>query len=220
MTFSSGVLSGTPTQTGTFNITVTATDQNGCTGSQVYTLVINCPTITVSPASISAGTAGTAFTPVTFTQTGGVGTTTFSESGSLPTGMSFSSGTLSGSPSQTGSFNVTVTATDQNNCTGSRSYTLVIACPTISVSPASISAGTAGAAYNPVTFTQTGGVGTVTFSESGALPTGMNFSGGVLSGTPTQTGNFGITVTATDQNGCTGSRGYTLAIGCPMMTVS
>jgi hypothetical protein len=219
MTFSAGTLSGTPTQTGNFNITVTATDQNGCTGSRAYTLVINCPTITVSPASISGGTAGVAYNPVTLTQTGGVGTVTISESGSLPAGMTFSAGVLSGTPTQTGSFSITITATDQNGCTGSRGYTLVITCPAITVAPTSISAGTAGAVYNPVTFTQTGGLGTVTISESGALPTGMNFSGGVLSGTPTQTGNFGITVTATDQNGCTGSRAYTFGIGCPIMTV-
>jgi hypothetical protein len=219
MTFSAGVLSGKPTQTGTFNITVTATDQNGCTGIRPYTLVINCPAITVGPPAISAGTAGVAYTPVASTQSGGVGTITFSESGALPMGMTFTGGVLSGTPTQTGSFPITVTATDQNGCTGGKGYTLVINCPTITVSPASISPGTAGVLYSPVTFAQTGGVGTTTLSEGGALPTGMTFSGGALSGTPTQTGSFNITVMVTDQNGCTGSKGYTLVINCPTITV-
>ena len=70
MSFSGSLLSGTPTQTGSFPITVTATDSNGCTGSRGYTLVINCPTITVNPASLSAGNAGVAYASVTFTQTG------------------------------------------------------------------------------------------------------------------------------------------------------
>ncbi|MGB4937723.1 MAG: LamG-like jellyroll fold domain-containing protein, partial [Ferruginibacter sp.] len=48
-----GVLSGTPTVTGTFPIVVTATDAGLCTGtSATYNLVISsCPTITLNPAS-------------------------------------------------------------------------------------------------------------------------------------------------------------------------
>jgi PKD repeat protein len=37
-----GVLSGTPTAVGTYGFTVTATDANGCTGSQSYTLSVTC----------------------------------------------------------------------------------------------------------------------------------------------------------------------------------
>ncbi|HKV39207.1 MAG TPA: putative Ig domain-containing protein, partial [Blastocatellia bacterium] len=223
MTLSSGgVLSGTPSQSGSFPITVTATDSNGCTGSKAYTLVINCPTITVGPSTIPSGTAGTAYTTTAFTQTGGVGSVTFTETGALPAGLTLSSaGVLSGTPTQTGSFPITVTVTDSAGCTGGKSYTLVISCGTITVNPASVSAGTAGVAYSTTTFTQTGGIGTITFSETGSLPAGLTLSStGVLSGTPTQTGTFPITVTATDSNGCTGSRPYTVVINCPTITVN
>jgi hypothetical protein len=220
ITFSGGVLSGTPTQTGSFPITVTATDANGCTGSRSVTLVINCPTITVNPATVPAGTAGVAYSATTFTQTGGVGAITFTETGTLPTGITFSGGALSGTPTQTGSFPISVTATDSNGCTGSRNVTLIINCASVTVSPANVPAGTAGVAYSTTTFTQTGGVGTISFTKSGTLPTGLTFSAGVLSGTPTQTGSFPITVTATDSNGCTGSRNVTLLINCPTITVS
>jgi hypothetical protein len=86
-------------------------------------------------------------------------------------------------------------------------------CPTITVDPATIPAGTAGTAYSQ-TFTQTGGVAPIAWSLTGTLPTGLNFntSTGVLSGTTVQIGSFPITVTATDTNGCTGSRAYTLVI--------
>jgi hypothetical protein len=131
---------------------------------------------------------------------------------------------LSGTPTQTGSFPITVTATDSNGCTGSRMLTLVINCPTITVSPATttLPPGSVGIAYVPVTFTQTGGIGTVTFSRIGAIPAGMTLSsGGVLSGTPASgtSGTFVFTVVATDSNGCTGSRTYTLVIGCPAHTI-
>ncbi|MGH9760137.1 MAG: putative Ig domain-containing protein, partial [Blastocatellia bacterium] len=215
----SGVLSGTPTKTGTFNFSVIATDSNGCTGSNTATITINCPTIVVTAPTISAGTAGVVYTPVTFTEAAGVGTITFTEAGALPTGMTLSTGgVFSGTPTQTGTFPFTVTATDSNGCTGTTSASITINCPTITVNPTTISSGTAGVAYSGA-FSQTAGVGTVTFSESGTLPTGVTFSGNALTGTPTQTGSFDISVTATDSNACTGSRNYTLVINCPTITV-
>jgi len=53
-------------------------------------------------------------------------TLTYSASG-LPTGLSISSsGLISGTPSATGSYNVTVTATDSTNASGSASFTWTI----------------------------------------------------------------------------------------------
>ena len=227
MTFhtATGVLDGTPTQGGTFPITVTATDSNGCTGTgPIYNLDIICPTITVTNPATTTGTVGVAFSQ-TFTQSGGVGTTTFSESGALPTGLTFhtATGVLDGTPTQAGSFPITVTATDSNGCTGTGPiYTLVTSCPAITVTNPSTTTGTVGVAFSQ-TFTQSGGIGTTTFSESGALPSGMTFhtATGVLDGTPSQFGTFPITVTATDSNGCQGTGPtYPLVISCPPITVT
>jgi len=173
-----------------------------------------CPTIALSPATLPAGTVGAAYNQ-TLTASGGATPHSFTLSaGTLPNGLTLSSaGALSGTPTQSGSFNITVRATDANNCSGTQSYTLTINCQTITINPATLPAGVAGAAYNQ-TLTQTGGVGNVAFSLSaGTLPTGLTLSpAGVLSGTTTQTGNFPITVRATDANGCTGTRNYTLVI--------
>jgi len=221
---SAGVLSGTPTVTGSFPIVVTVTDSNGCTGSgPTYTLVINCQTITVTNPANSSGAVGAAFSE-TFSQSGGFGTTTFSTSSTLPSGLSLnaSTGVLSGTPTQPGTFPIVVRATDSNGCFGNGpTYTLVIACQTITVTNPANSSGTAGVAFNE-TFTQSGAIGTVTWSESGALPSGITFnaSTGVLAGTTTQVGSFPITVTATDANGCSGSSTYTLTINCQAITVT
>jgi hypothetical protein len=77
---------------------------------------------------------------------------------------------------------------------------------TITPTPASFNAnsenGYATHAYAPVTFTATGGIGTLTFAESGTLPTGVTFVNGVLSGTPTAAGGpYTFSVTATDADG-------------------
>jgi hypothetical protein len=169
--------------------------------------------LAILPATIPSGTAGVSYSPVTFTATGGTGTVTISESGNLPSGMVFSNGVLSGTPTQTGSYPITITATDSQHDTGSENLTLVIDCPTIAVSPSALANGMVGTAYPPVTFSETGGVGAITLSQTG-LPTGigMTFAAGVLSGTPTASESFPITVTATDSNQCSGSVTDTLTI--------
>ncbi|MDP9193280.1 MAG: putative Ig domain-containing protein [Acidobacteriota bacterium] len=219
-----GVLSGTPTQTGSFPIDVTVTDANSCTGSSAtYTLVIGCQTINVTNPANTAGTASSAFSE-TFTQTGAIGSATFTTASTLPAGLTLATnGVLSGTPTQTGSFPIVVTVTDSNGCTGtSATYTLVIACQTITVNNPANANGTAASPFSE-TFTATGAIGATTFTlASGTLPAGLTLApNGVISGTPTQTGSFGITVTATDANLCTGtSATYTIIIGCQTITVT
>ena len=215
---STGLLSGAPTQTGTFEFAIQATDQNGCFGTSVYSLTINCPTITLSPifGPIGNGTAGTSYSQQ-FTQTGGIGTITFRiSSGTLPAGLTFnSSGLLSGTPTETGTFLFTVQAMDQNGCVGTSTYLLRIECPAIVVSPtnSTLPIAVAGSFYSQ-TFTQSGGIGAIMFStRTTTPPAGLTFSSdGVLSGTPTQVGTFFIDVFALDSNGCGGVRNYKIEI--------
>ena len=58
---SGGTLSGTPTTNGTFNFRITATGFGSCTGFRDYTVTINCPTITVNPATLPNGDAAADF---------------------------------------------------------------------------------------------------------------------------------------------------------------
>jgi hypothetical protein len=101
----------------------------------------------------------------------------------------------------------------------------VIACPIITVNPATLPNGNVGTAYNQ-TVSGSGGVAPYTFAvTSGALPTGLvlNAGTGAITGLPTTVGTFNFTITATDANGCPGSRAYTVVIaaaGCPVITLS
>ena len=223
---STGEISGTPSSQGTFNFTVTATDNNACTGDQAYSLDISqsCPTITLSPSTLPSGMVGMAYSQ-TITASGGSAPYSFAvTAGTLPPGLSLGTGgLLSGTPTQAGPFNFTVTATDNQGCTGSQAYTIVIsACPVITVSPSSLPNGQVGSPYSQQ-LSASGGTGPYTyFVTSGSLPPGISLSsGGLLSGTPTSNGTFNFGVTAVDANSCPGSRNYSLFIGaCPAISVS
>ena len=222
-----GAISGTSNQVGTFNFTVTATDNFGQTGSRAYTVTIAAPTLTMNPA---AGTLnapyGVAYSQA-FTAGGSAGPFNYVLTGALPAGMTFSGNTLSGTPTVPGSYPITITATD-TVLTGAgapfsiaQNYTLDVPAPTIVVNPATLADGTAAQAYSD-TLSATGGVGPYTFAvTAGALPAGVTLSSaGSLSGTPTASGTFNFTVTATDANGQTGSRAYSLVIAVPVLTLT
>ncbi len=89
----------------------------------------------------------------------------------------------------------------------------VIAFSPLALSPQTIPGATVGTTYGPVQFSATGGVGTIAIAEIGALPAGISFStAGLLSGLPTVTGSFPITVTATDSIGNMATENLTLVV--------
>jgi hypothetical protein len=202
---SSGTISGTPTVSGNFSYTVTITDSGGNKGTLNCSVSVGGPP-TASCVSITA-VDGVAITPVTLVASGGVGGPyTFSATG-LPTGLTLSSsGTISGTPTVTGTFSYTVTITDSAGNKGTVGCSVTVnnsAPPTANC--ASISA-VEGVAITPITVTGSGGAGgPYSFSASG-LPPGLTMSsGGTISGTPTVSGTFSYTVTVTDSAGNVGT---------------
>ncbi|WP_428628099.1 putative Ig domain-containing protein [Sphingopyxis sp.] len=215
---------GTPTSAGSFTITVSATDASIGNGpfnaSQNFTLVVAAPSLTMTPGAGTLTAPYSAAFSQAFTASGGVGPFSYALTGTLPTGLNFSGNTLSGTATAPGSYPVTVTATD-TGATGAgapftiaQNYTINVPAPTITIAPETLPAGTVGIAYNQ-TATASGGVASYGYALSaGALPPGLTLSaGGVFAGTPTAGGTFNFTLTATDANGQTGSRAYSLAIG-------
>lgn len=83
-----------------------------------------------------------------------------------------------------------------------------------------LTGGETGMAYT-TTFTTAGGVAPYTYSVvSGALPAGLSLSsGGVLSGTPSGTGNASFTVRRTDAAASTLDVAYTLDVQAPLAAV-
>jgi len=123
----------------------------------------------------------------------------------LPPGLVLSpAGLIDGMPTKAGSYAVVVTASDSSTpaIQENADYTIMIAPPappqirTVNSPSAVINS-----AYS-FTFTATGGELPLTWSATGTLPPGLALSsGGVLSGKPTTTGAFAITVTVQDAAG-------------------
>lgn len=217
-------ISYTPTSgySGPDTFTYTATNAAGTSAPATVTITVSPPTVDISPATLPGATAGTPYNQTLSSSNGTAPYTYAPVSGSLPAGVSFSSaGVFSGTPSSSGNFPLSIRSTDQYGATGTVSYTISVAAPTIAVSPTSLTNGAYGTAYSQ-TVTASGGNGSYSFAVlSGSLPSGMALaSDGTLSGTPTSAGTYSFTLTATDGNGFTGSRAYTLTIASPTLSLS
>ncbi|MDH1231120.1 putative Ig domain-containing protein [Stenotrophomonas sp. GD03930] len=227
----SGTLSGTPTQSGTFALSATITDSTGGTPASItqsYSLVVASPSLSATPAVLPAATAGNPYQQV-ITATGGIAPYHVVLSGSLPAGMTFdaASGTLSGTPTQSGTFALSATITDSTGGTPAsltQSYSLVVASPVLVATPGTLAGGTAGSPYQMV-FTASGGIAPYHVALSGTLPAGLSFdaASATLSGTPTQSGSFTVSATITDSTTGTPARlvqAYTLTIAAPALSLT
>jgi hypothetical protein len=193
---------------------VTASNAAGTSAAQSFTLTVDqAPAITSGASTtFTAGTAGS------FTVTAaGYPAPTFTRTGTLPSGVTFAAatGVLSGTPgaSTGGSYPLTFTATNSVGTSAAQSFTLTVdQVPAVtSTNRATFIVGRAG------TFTVTGtGYPAPTFSETGALPSGVTLSAaGVLSGTPAAGtgGVYTISVTARNAAGTSAAQNFTLTVG-------
>jgi hypothetical protein len=208
-----GAITGTPTQAGTFTVQLTATNATGSTTVPVtitLTLPANAPVY--SGPTNPSGKVGTAFAFTPNFGAAGTASTTFAPiTTGLPPGVTFNAttGAFGGTPTQAGSFPVTVSAT-RVGITATAELTIVINPPDIAPSvvfPAPVAPATTtnplvlrvGAAIpgTGIQLSATPATPTSTFAATG-LPAGLNLSAaGLLTGTPTAAGTVDVQVTAT-----------------------
>jgi uncharacterized repeat protein (TIGR01451 family) len=217
---STGVLSGTPTAGGSTTFVVQVTDAAGESATRSVTLVIAAaPVVTFTPP---AGQVGIAYSQQP-SLTGGTAPFVWSiSSGSLPTGLAVNSSTglVSGTPTTSGSFSVTIAATDSFGQVAARTATIVVTARPAFATGAPPAA-QLGSSYT-TTFTVTGGTAPLTWSiAAGSAPPGLTLgtATGVLSGTPTGEGSYPFTVSVVDAYGQTATKAVTLVVGAGALVV-
>lgn len=227
LTLSGGAISGTPNANAgqsPFAFTVQVQDAAGMSATQAYSIAVNNPAAPViATTAPPAGTNGSAYSAFTFAvASGGLAPFTWSETGTLPTGLTLSAaGVLSGSPTETGSFPIVVHVQDSSNPkqTASAGFTLQMnnpAPPTITTT--SLPDGAISTPYSQ-NIQATGGLAPYAWSVSGGtLPTGLALGSSTtnavtLSGTPTTTqSNVQFTVQVTDAASQTATQTYTMNV--------
>ena len=228
----SGLISGTPTGTGSFTFALTAQDSVGNTFTRGYSFVTTnsanqfVSTNNLPDTSIGAGREQflSVSTPIPASFTWSL------VGGALPPGMSLRSDddyfygpddtALTGRPTATGTYVYTLRGTQNGNPANfvDRQFTLrvlpmQVVSPPVELFDAMLPAGEAGVAYS-TTVRVAGGAPPYTFALSpfGAMPPGLTLSpAGVISGTPAEAGSFLIGILVTDANGQT-HRGTTLGL--------
>jgi hypothetical protein len=127
---STGYLSGTPTVAGTSTFTVEATDSAGSQATQPFTLVMTPDKpVEITTTTLPTSHENTAFTKTLVAKDGTAPYAWLITSGALPSGLTLSSGgTISGQPTESGTFTFTSQVTDATAPAGTASanYTLTV----------------------------------------------------------------------------------------------
>ena len=228
-TASNTTITYTPTASysGSDSFTYTATNAAGTLSPATVSVTVSAPTLVISPSSGTALT-GTTITPYsqTFSASGGTAPYSYTlavHAGTMQSGLAFNAGTgvLSGTPTTSGVFGFTVSATDSSTGTGPFSVTgsypltvLDLPVGTLSFStPTSASVTLGGSLTNAASSTLSGGsYGTISYGSSNTSVATVNANGVV---TPVSVGSAVITATQAAVVGVNAqaSQSYTLTVG-------
>lgn len=197
---STGTITGTPTTAGTTTVTVTA-DQTTSMDSVTFDWVID-EDLVITPIADQNTLVGT-LAELQVEALGGDGTAiTYGASG-LPTGLGIdpNSGLISGTPTTLGTTTVTVTAT-QSGVPVEVTFDWTITANLVPVATADTGSGTVGEPFAlDICENDTEGEGTNTVTiVDGNVPPGLALNGCVLSGTPTDAGQYAFAYTLTDED--------------------
>jgi large repetitive protein len=237
----SGLVSGTPTRTGSFSFWVNLSDQNPpsadwCRPAQSqreFTIVINGPGGTPTPvaapsittASLPEASVGNSYS-TSFAASGGGNQSWSIVSGSLPGGLSLgSNGVISGTPQSAGSSSFTVKVT-ANGASSQKQFTLTVS-PALQIdAPAS----QVGEVAVPLAIPLNASGGNAPYRweiTAGSFPVHVGFIGdqgngsvATIKGVPADAGTFSLTFKVTDVHGRSTVHTLTLRIADKLRLVS
>jgi len=225
---SAGVISGTPTVSGSSSFTIQVKDSSvpAAESARSFMLTMQPVPLAITTSALPAVTEGT---PYSASLAASGGTPPYSWSivqGSLPPGLSLASngviaGTATGTTGGPVKFEVTDASSPRLTQTVQLSFTVNPA--PLQITSSSLSNGQVGHAYSAL-LTATGGMAPYTWAlSSGALPAGLNLNAasGAITGTPTATANgSALTFTVSDSSATVQQRSMTLTLNVSPANIS
>ena len=212
------VIQGTPTAAGISNFTVQATDADGQSTSQAFSITVD--PFEVTPPVLDSAVEGRGYLATLGAQ-GGTAPFTFNVVlGALPAGLSLdiNSGQIAGVPAAgtAGTANFTVQVKDANGLIANSPFSLVVfSTSTFAITTAALPPATAGQNFQQ---SLAADFGTTPYKFSllrGSLPAGVTLDAtGNLSGVPAATGvgSYAFTAQATDATGLQATRNFTWTV--------
>ncbi len=203
----------TPVGPGATTVTASATDLDGQVTSQTISVTVNQAPAFTSAVPTSTGLINTAYN---FTcSASGYPAPTFSvPANTLPTGLTLNptSGAITGTPTATGIFTGTITASNGIGTAATQNFSITINQTPAFTSSAPTSTGKVGTAYN-FSCAATGFPAPAFSVTPGTLPTGLSLSSaGAITGTPTTSGVFTGIITASNGIGTAATQNVTITI--------
>ncbi|TES36669.1 YSIRK signal domain/LPXTG anchor domain surface protein, partial [Staphylococcus epidermidis] len=211
-------ISGTPSEVGSYDITVTTTDESGNSETTTFTIDVEDTTKpTVESVADQTQEINTEMTPIKIEATDNSGQAVTNKVDGLPDGVTFdeATNTISGTPSEVGSYDITVTTTDESGNATETTFTIDVE-DTIKPTVESIAGQTQeiNTEMTPIKIEATDNSDQTVTNKVEGLPDGVTFdeTTNTISGTPSKVGSYDITVTTTDESGNSETTTFTISV--------
>ncbi|MBM0800012.1 YSIRK-type signal peptide-containing protein [Staphylococcus epidermidis] len=215
---SSNMISGTPTNVGAYTVTVISKDVKGNETETSFKInVVDTIKPTVESITDQTQEVNTEIEPIKIEAADNSGQAVTNKVDGLPDGVTFdeATNTISGTPSEVGSYDITVTTTDESGNSETTTFTIDVEDTTKpTVEDIADQTQEVNTEIEPIKIEATDNSGQAVTNKVDGLPDGVTFdeSTNTISGTPSEVGKYLITITTIDKDGNTATTTLTINV--------
>ncbi|MCG1995356.1 putative Ig domain-containing protein, partial [Staphylococcus epidermidis] len=211
-------INGTPSEVGSYDVTVTTTDESGNSETTIFTIDVKDTTKpTVESVADQTQEVNTEIESIKIEARDNSGQAVTNKVDGLPAGVTFdeATNTISGTPSEVGSYTVTVTTTDESGNSETTTFTIDVEDTTKpTVEDIADQTQEVNTEIDPIKIEATDNSGQAITNKVDGLPDGVTFDEvtNTISGTPSKVGSYTVTVTTTDESGNSETTTFTIDV--------